>query len=115
MENTFRMNLLYDFYGPLLTDRQQEIFQMYFHEDLSLGEIGEELDVSRQAVYDSLKRVGSILEGFEAKLNLVRKHQERQIMYERVRKLVDLCQEDAGHSPHLVKIKEMMEKAQATT
>ena len=62
MEKTLRMNLLFDFYGPLLTDRQRDVFRMYFQEDLSLAEIGEELDVSRQAVYDLLKRVQVSLE-----------------------------------------------------
>ena len=115
MENTLRMTLLFDFYGPLLTDRQQEVFQMYFHEDLSLGEIGEELSVSRQAIYDSLKRVGSILEDFEAKLNLVTKHQMRQIVYGEVLALIDLCHKEGQTSPHLVTIREMIETARAAT
>ena len=55
MENTLRMALLLDSMVP--TNRAPaHVFQMYFHEDLSLGEVGEEPDVSRQAIYDILKR-----------------------------------------------------------
>ncbi|NLM26121.1 MAG: YlxM family DNA-binding protein [Firmicutes bacterium] len=78
MEKTIRMNLLFDFYGPLLTERQQDIYQMYFCEDLSLSEVGEQLDISRQAVYDVLKRSSATLEEFEAKLKLVEKHKMQQ-------------------------------------
>ncbi|NLJ80614.1 MAG: putative DNA-binding protein [Firmicutes bacterium] len=81
MDKTIRMSLLFDFYGPLLTDRQRDIFQMYFHEDLSLAEIGKALDVSRQAVYDILKRSGLIMEEYEGKLSLLLKHQKQQEFY----------------------------------
>lgn len=84
MDKTLKMSLLFDFYGPLLTQRQQGIFEMYFHDDLSLGEISEQLEISRQAVYDMLKRSTQTLEGFEAKLGLVERHQVRQDLVERV-------------------------------
>lgn len=88
MERTLRMSLLFDFYGPLLTDRQQDVFQMYFHEDLSLGEIGEQLEVSRQAIYDMLKRAEAIFEEFEGKLALVARHLERQESFTEILNLV---------------------------
>lgn len=78
MDRTLRKSLLFDFYGPLLTQRQQDVFQMYFHEDLSLGEIGGQLGISRQGVYDILKRSGASLEEFESRLALVEKHQSNQ-------------------------------------
>ncbi len=78
MDKTLRKSLLFDFYGPLLTQRQQDVFQMYFHDDLSLGEIGSQLGISRQGVYDILKRSGVSLEDFEAKLALVAKYQDNQ-------------------------------------
>ncbi len=81
MEKTLRMNLLYDFYSPLLTERQRDVFRMYFQEDLSLGEIGEQLAVSRQAIYDLLKRAEAIMEDFEAKLHLVTRHEQRRQLY----------------------------------
>lgn len=68
-----QMNLLYDFYGQLLTEKQQEVLQLYYSHDLSLGEIAEQLGVSRQAVYDTIKRTEKLLYEYEEKLGLVRK------------------------------------------
>ncbi len=115
MENTLRMTLLFDFYGSLLTERQRDAFQMYFHEDLSLGEVGEELDVSRQAIYDILKRVGAILEEFEDKLGLVKKHQERQQIYDEVLQLINMCLSEGQNVSNLRAIEEKIKKAQATS
>ena len=114
MENALRMALLFDFYGRLLTERQQDVFQMYFHEDLSLGEVGEELDVSRQAIYDILKRSGSILDEFESKLGLVEKHQERQLVYGEILTLSQLCRaaEAKDRDHYLTAIEEKIRKAQ---
>lgn len=86
MDKTLRMSLLFDFYGPLLTNRQQDIFDMYFHEDLSLGEISEQLSISRQAVYDILKRSAATLDEFEKKLELVSKYQREQAILEEIEK-----------------------------
>ena len=53
--------LLYDYYGSLLTPRQRECFELRYNQDLSLGEIGEELGISRQGVYDNLSRTEALL------------------------------------------------------
>jgi len=63
--------LLFDFYGQLLTDKQMDIVDMYYNNDLSLGEISEQQGISRQGVYDSLKRAEKTLYEFEEKLGLV--------------------------------------------
>lgn len=101
MEKTLRMSLLFDIYGSLLTDRQQEMFVMYFHEDLSLAEVGQQLAVTRQAVYDVLKRAESIMEDLENKLGLLTKHQRRQELYNelhgRVKNLKDLSKKCTKH------------------
>ena len=68
------MNLLYDFYGQLLTKKQRAFFDLYYQADLSLGEIASQHDVTRQAVYDILKRSERALESFESKLKLVERH-----------------------------------------
>ena len=114
MENTLRMALLFDFYGPLLTERQQDVFQMYFHEDLSLGEVGEELEVSRQAIYDILKRTEAILEDFESKLGLVEKHGQRQLLYGELLALLELCRADgdSGGLSYLDALEEKIRQAQ---
>lgn len=78
IEKTVRMSLLFDFYGQLLTQRQQEFFSLYYDDDLSLGEIAAQYGVSRQAVYDILKRSTQALEEFEGKLRLVDAFQKRR-------------------------------------
>ncbi len=65
-----RTNLLFDFYGLLLTKRQKEFVKLYFCDDLSLGEIARRFKISRQAVYDTLKKARESLEEYEKKLSL---------------------------------------------
>ena len=77
LEKTTRINFLFDFYQSLLTDKQRLYMQLYYLEDLSLGEIAEEYDVSRQAVYDNVRRTEAMLEDYEVKLNLFSKFQKR--------------------------------------
>ncbi len=65
--------LLYDYYGDLLTDRQKECIELRYNQDLSLGEIGQELGISRQGVFDNLSRAESLLRNMEAKTGCVRR------------------------------------------
>lgn len=65
-----RINLLYDIYSPLLTERQQEVLQLYFSDNYSLGEIAVEYNISRQAVYDLIQRALGSLDKLETKLGL---------------------------------------------
>lgn len=67
--------LLYDYYGDLLTDRQKECFEMRYYQDLSLGEIAEELGISRQGVHDNLSRTEALLRNMEAKTGCVSRDQ----------------------------------------
>lgn len=71
MERFAEMALLADFYGPLLTEKQRNIWDLHYDQDLSLVEIAATEDISRQAVYDLLKRTEKIIRGYEAKLGLV--------------------------------------------
>jgi len=73
-----RAGLLFDLYGPLLTDHQQEIWQLYYLEDWSLAEIGESRGISRSAVYDILDRTEKLLEDYEGRLGLLGTHERRQ-------------------------------------
>lgn len=63
--------LLFDYYGDLLTDRQKLCFDMHYNQDLSLGEIAQELSISRQAVYDNLSRTEAMLKNMEEKTGCV--------------------------------------------
>lgn len=73
LEKIAWMNLLYDFYGQLLTDRQKDFMELYYGQNLSLGEIAGEFTVTRQAVHDTLKRAEQLLSQYEEKLGLVAK------------------------------------------
>lgn len=70
IEKTNRMNALFDFYSTLLTEKQMNYMELYYADDFSLGEIAEEFGVSRQAVYDNIKRTSRILENYEKKLHM---------------------------------------------
>lgn len=78
LAKTTRLNALFDFYQPLLTKKQNDYLELYYADDLSLGEVAEECDVSRQAVYDNLKRSTQLLEAYESKLHLYADFQKRQ-------------------------------------
>ena len=78
MEERVLISLLLDFYGPLLTDKQRMSLQLHHEDDMSLGEIAEELGVSRQAVHDNLQRARHILNDYESKLRLVAQYEARE-------------------------------------
>ncbi|MDW0111807.1 putative DNA-binding protein [Sporosarcina saromensis] len=88
LEKTTRVNFLYDFYQTLLTEKQRVYMQLYYLDDLSLGEIAEEYNVSRQAVYDNVRRTEAMLEDYENKLNLFSKFQDRMEIVEQLEQLV---------------------------
>ena len=71
IEKVVEIGLLFEQYKNLLTEKQREIISLYYEEDYSLGEISENLNVSRQGVYDTLKRSEKILKEYENKLHLV--------------------------------------------
>lgn len=74
MEKIVEQALLYDFYGELLNDHQQHIYEDFVLNDLSLSEIAQEQGISRQGVHDLIKRCNHILTGYEQKLHLVDKY-----------------------------------------
>ena len=73
MEKFVEQTLLYDFYGELLTQRQQQVYESVVLEDYSLSEVAEELGISRRGVHDMIRRVNKTLEEYEEKLHLVEK------------------------------------------
>ncbi|GGJ92506.1 UPF0122 protein YlxM [Lentibacillus kapialis] len=84
LEKTTRINYLFDFYQLLLTPKQQNYMDMYYREDYSLGEISDLLQVSRQAVYDNIRRTETMLESYETKLGLYDKFQKRSDILDRM-------------------------------
>ena len=89
------MNLLFDFYGSLLTQKQADCFTMRYIDDYSLAEIAQELETSPQAVVDFLKRGVGSLERYEEHLGLVQKFQERKTLFENISAKLDKLAQDA--------------------
>ena len=71
LQESFEISVLFDFYGPLLTERQQTFVDLYFNENLSLTEIAQEFGVTKQAVSDGIKKSEKGLRRYEEKLGLV--------------------------------------------
>lgn len=84
LQETTRIGMLYDFYSPLLTERQRTILTLYYFEDWSLGEIADQTQVSRQAIFEAVKRARSALEELETKLHLFEKHQRRRELIQQI-------------------------------
>ncbi len=82
-----KMNALLDAYEPLLTDKQQEVLDLYYKEDFSLSEIAENLKISRSAVNDHIKRSTQILMEYEKKLKLVQKYETRSSIYDKIKRV----------------------------
>ena len=79
---TLRMNYLFDFYQSLLTDKQRNYLELFYLQDYALSEIADTFNVSRQAVYDNIRRTGDLVEDYEAKLNLYEKFEQRRKIYD---------------------------------
>lgn len=73
---TYRMTMLYDFYGELLTQRQKEFFDLYYNEDLSLSEIAENAAITRQGVRDVIVRAESAMQEMEDKTGLIARFEQ---------------------------------------
>ncbi|MEK3786480.1 MULTISPECIES: YlxM family DNA-binding protein [Paenibacillus] len=114
LEKTTRINLLFDFYEPLLTDKQQMFLKYYFHDDFSLGEIAAEFEISRQAVYEHIKRAEQVLDMYEEKLGLLARHERRSEELERLQghlaKL--MSQTDMPHEATLQQMNDIVSRLQ---
>ncbi|MBN8191491.1 putative DNA-binding protein [Bacillus sp. NTK074B] len=102
LEKTTRMNYLYDFYQSLLTPKQRSYMSLYYLDDFSLGEIAEEYSVSRQAVYDNIKRTEAMIEEYEEKLLLFNKFQERNEILDQLRQKIEEPSIDSSHCLKLI-------------
>ena len=81
----YRMAMLYDFYGDVLTDRQKEFYDLYYNEDLSLGEIAENYGITRQGVRDVIVRAEAVLTELEDKTGLIKRFHTMRQQLEQVR------------------------------
>lgn len=112
LEKTNRMNMLFDFYEPLLTDKQRTFLMQYFIEDFTLGEIAAEVGISRQAVYEHIKRAETVLENYEAKLGLLVRHQALRGAMDELEAQIATMTEDGTHTDALKRIAESLRQAE---
>ena len=98
IEKMVEIGLLFEQYKELLTDKQREMVSLYYEEDYSLGEISENLGVSRQGVYDTLKRSEKILREYESKLHLVAKLKDQEKFLKSIREKIIDIKEDLLHN-----------------
>lgn len=103
LEDVVRKGRLLDLYGPLLTAKQRRCMELYFEMDLSLSEIGEDLDISRQGVYDMLNRASKSLESYEDKLQLLARS---DALHEKIDAAVALL--ESGNSDDVSKAKKLL-------
>lgn len=101
MEKIIERNLLYDFYGELLNEHQRKIYEDSAFGDLSLSEIADSYDVSRQGIHDLLKRCDKQLLEYEEKLHLIERFNSLKDLTESINLLAD------SDSEHDIKIREL--------
>ncbi len=87
MEDILMQTLLFDFYGELLTEKQQEVYQQVVLEDYSLSEAAQQMRISRQGVHDMLRRCRNALEEYEGKLHLVERFVKIRKQVHQIQKL----------------------------
>ncbi len=93
MSKNLKISELLDYYGLLLTDKQREAVEYYYNDDLSLGEIAENLNISRQGVRDSIKRAEAVMTEAEDKLGLVMKDKQIREGLAELRRNIDIIDE----------------------
>lgn len=86
MSKDLNYAMLLDCYGDLLTDKQRDIMQLYYYEDLSLSEIAENENITRQGVHDAIKHAEQYLTGFEEKVGFVKKMNQYRTVIENIKK-----------------------------
>ena len=102
-------SLLLDFYGELLTDKQREYCDLHWNEDWSLAEIAQQGNLSRQGVWDILRRAESALQGYEEKTGLVRRFLERRDEIAAIREeLTELLPDDDKSRDILARLEGLM-------
>ena len=93
----YRMALLFDFYGDLLTERQREFYDLYYNEDLSLAEIAENYGISRQGVRDVIVRAEAAMTEIEDKTHIIRRFQRSQAALDAIDQAADRLLDAVDH------------------
>jgi predicted DNA-binding protein YlxM (UPF0122 family) len=113
-DNVTMRSLLFDFYGELLTEKQKEYYDMHFNQDLSLSEIAEETGITRQGVWDIIRRADERLQDMERKTGLIEKYLKFHDLEKDTKKLLEniktyACKEDLNNIVELERRLEQLE------
>ncbi|MBP3361809.1 MAG: YlxM family DNA-binding protein [Clostridia bacterium] len=105
MSKNLNVSILMDFYGQLLTPKQLEALDFYYNEDLSLGEIADEMKISRQGVRDFIKRGEKQLDELEEKLGLAGRFSDIKSKIEEINSVADALAQCVGSRPELDRLR----------
>lgn len=115
MSKNLHVSVLLDYYGNLLTEKQRDLAELYYNDDLSLGEIAEITNITRQGVHDSIKRTEAVLLEYEEKIGLQQKTDDiiglLEKVSKRIQRLQDTCQKTNSSSlvmDELVKLEKLV-------
>lgn len=105
MEKIVEQNLLFDFYGELLTDHQKSVYQDAVFNDMSLSEVADCYGISRQGAFDLLKRCDRIMQGYETKLHLIERFSNAK---NRLHEIQQLLEDTSSLSENKKKVSELI-------
>lgn len=99
MDEALERTMLFDFYGELLTAKQREYFHLHYNEDMSLSEIAESEGISRQGVWDNIRRAEESLRSLEQKTGLVARFEKQRMLLAQMDKdAAALIKATSGHA-----------------
>ena len=110
VSKNLEVSVLLDFYGAMLTDKQRDLIDLYYNEDLSLGEISQLQKITRQGVRDSIKRGELYLYELEEKLGMMKRYRQLQEVFEQISMLAGEAFEVSSRSHYARELTEEIEK-----
>lgn len=113
MEKRIETGWLLDFYGPLLTERQQTLLRMYCEEDLSLAEIAVQEGISRQGVHDAVRRGSQQLFLYERQLGLLERYRRLYEGLQTCQAALETIQPLPAHEQALAGVRDALKRLQA--
>ncbi|MCR4840353.1 MAG: DNA-binding protein [Lachnospiraceae bacterium] len=109
LAEVFELSMLYDFYGELLSDSSKKFFEGYVLDDMTLAEMSEETGISRQGIYDNIKRTIDKLHSYEDKLHLVKKYGQVADHVSKIKELAASMESDNNKAVgEIIKLSDLM-------
>ncbi len=110
MDKTLQMSMLIDVYGAALTEKQRDVVDLYYNEDMSLGEIAQNSGITRQGVRDSIKRAEFIMTDLEDKLHIVERDRKTAESFAKIMSKLSVIEEQNEHFFHSPQIRGVIEE-----